>query len=84
MTPDVQLAALAVIELTARQIVDPEQTALHRNELQVIMRDVDPTMVAVEIALILAGIVTGFRIPIGQLIEVQRGRIVGKLDAEGS
>jgi hypothetical protein len=77
MTPDVQLAALAVIELTARQIVDPYQTELHRNELAVIMADVDPTMVALEIATVLAGVVTGFRVPIHQLIEVQRARIVG-------
>jgi hypothetical protein len=33
MTEDVQLAALAVIELTAGQIVDPERTQLHRDEL---------------------------------------------------
>jgi hypothetical protein len=84
MTPDVQLAALALIECTARQIVFPEQTELHRNELAVIMRDVDPTMVALEIATVLAGVVSGFRVPIHQLIEVQRARIVGKLDAEGS
>jgi hypothetical protein len=31
MTEDVQLAALPVIEVTARQIVDPEPTQLHRD-----------------------------------------------------
>jgi hypothetical protein len=77
MTPDIQLAALALIELTARQIVDPEQTELHRNELAVIMRDVDPTMVALEIATVLAGLVSGYRIPIGQLVDQLRSRIVG-------
>jgi hypothetical protein len=76
VTPDVRLAALAVIELVARQIVDPEGSELHRCELQVIMRDVDPTMVALEIATQLAGVVTGFRVPIHELIELQRTRIV--------
>jgi hypothetical protein len=49
--------ALAGIELTARQIVDPERTQLHRDELAVILRDVDPVMVAVEVAVVLAGVV---------------------------
>ena len=49
MTEDIRLAGLALIELTARQIVDPEQAQLHRDESQVILRAVDPTMVALEV-----------------------------------
>jgi hypothetical protein len=76
MTEDVQLAALAVIELTARQIVDPDQTQLHRDELAVILGGVDPTWVALEIATVLAGVVTGTGYPIGALIEAKRAQLL--------
>jgi hypothetical protein len=76
MTEDVQLAALAVIELTARQIVSPDQTQLHRDELEVILRDVDPTWVALEVATILAGVVTYTGFPIEDLIETKRARLL--------
>ena len=79
MTEDVQLAALAVIELTARQIVDPERTQLHRDELAVILRDVDPVMVAVEVATVLAGVAVGTGFPLGQLIEAKRARLLTSL-----
>ena len=76
MTEDVQLAALAVIELTARQIVDPEQTQLHRDELAVILADVDPMWVMLEIATILAGVVAGTGFRIDQLIEAKRAQLL--------
>jgi hypothetical protein len=76
MTEDVQLAALAVIELTARQIVDPDQVQLHRDELAVILADVDPVMVALEVATVLAGVVAGTGFPIDQLIEAKRARLL--------
>jgi hypothetical protein len=76
MDTDTQLAALAVIELTARQIVHPDQSQAHRDELAVIMRDVDPVMVALEVSTILAGVVTGTGFPIAQLIETKRAQIV--------
>jgi hypothetical protein len=76
MTEDVQLAALAVIELTARQIVDPDQTQLHRDELAVILADVDPVMVALEVATVLAGVVAGTGFPIGALIEAKRAQLI--------
>jgi hypothetical protein len=76
MTEDVQLAALAVIELVARQIVDPGQAQEHRDELAVILADVDPTWVALEIATVLAGVVTGTGFPIGALIEAKRAQLL--------
>jgi hypothetical protein len=76
MTEDVQLAALAVIELTARQIVEPDQTQLHRDELAVILGDVDPTWVALEIATVLVGVVTSTGFPIEDLIETKRARLL--------
>jgi hypothetical protein len=76
MTEDVQLAALAVIELTARQIVSPDQVQLHRDELEVILGDVDPAMVALEVATVLAGVVSGTGFPIGALIEARRARLL--------
>jgi hypothetical protein len=76
MTEDVQLAALAVIELVARQIVDPDQVQLHRDELEVILRDVDPVWVALEVATVLAGVVTGTGFPIEDLIETKRARLL--------
>jgi hypothetical protein len=76
MTEDVQLAALAVIELTARQIVEPDQVQLHRDELAVILGDVDPTWVMLEIALVLVGVVTGTGFPIGELIEAKRAQLL--------
>lgn len=76
MTEDVQLAALAVIELTVRQIVDPDQTQLHRDELEVILAAVDPVWVALEVATVLAGVVTGTGFPIGALIEAKRARLL--------
>jgi hypothetical protein len=75
MTEEVQLAALAVIELTARQIMDPGRTQLHRDELAVILRDVHPVMVALEVATILAGVVTASWLPLGQLIQAKRARL---------
>jgi hypothetical protein len=71
-----QLAALALVELVARQIVDPDQTQEHRDELQVILRDVDPTWVALEVATILVGVVAGTGFPIEQLIETKRARLL--------
>ena len=79
MTEDVALAALAVIELTARQIVDPERTQLHRDELAVILRDVDPVMVALEVATVLAGVAVGTGFPLGQLNEAKRARLLTSL-----
>jgi hypothetical protein len=76
VTEDVQLAALAVIELTARQIVDPAQTQEHRDELAVVLRDVDPVMVALEVATILIGVVTGTGFPIDVLIEAKRAHLL--------
>jgi hypothetical protein len=76
MTEDVQLAALAVIELVARQIVAPDQTQLHRDELAVILGDVDPTWVALEVATVLAGVVTYTGYPIGALIEAKRAQLL--------
>jgi hypothetical protein len=76
MTEDIQLAALAVIELTARQIVEPDQTQLHRDELEVILRDVDPTWVALEVATVLVGVVSGTGFPIDQLIEAKRAQLL--------
>jgi hypothetical protein len=76
MTEDVQLAGLAVIELVARQIVDPDQAQLHRDELAVILSDVDPTWVALEIATVLAGVVIRTGFPIGALIEEKRARLL--------
>jgi hypothetical protein len=76
MTEDVQLAALAVIELCARQIVDPDQVQLHRDELAVILGGIDPTWVALEIATVLAGVVTGTGFPIDQLIEAKRAQLL--------
>jgi hypothetical protein len=76
MTEDVQLAALAVIELVARQIVEPDQTQLHRDELEVILSRVDPMWVALEIATVLVGVVTGTGFPIDQLIETKRAQLL--------
>jgi hypothetical protein len=73
---DVQLAALALVELVARQIVDPSQTQEHRDELEVILRDVDARWVALEIATVLAGVVTGTGFPIGALIEAKRAQLL--------
>jgi hypothetical protein len=76
MTEDVQLAALAVIELVARQIVDPDQAQLHRDELEVILASVDPTWVALEVATVLAGVVTYTGFPIEDLIETKRAQLI--------
>jgi hypothetical protein len=78
MTEDVQLAALAVIELVARQIVEPDQVQLHRDELEVILSRVDPMWVALEIALVLAGVVTYTGYPIGALIEAKRAQLLAQ------
>ncbi|MGH3683302.1 MAG: hypothetical protein ACRDT2_24000 [Natronosporangium sp.] len=75
MTPDVQLAALAAIELTARQIVNPAASQEHRDELAVILRDVDPAMVALEVATILAAVVYASSFPISQLVEHRRAQL---------
>jgi hypothetical protein len=76
VTEDVQLAALAVIELTARQIVDPSQTQEHRDELEVILRDIDPTWVALEVATYLIGVATATEYPIDALIEAKRAQLL--------
>jgi hypothetical protein len=76
MTEDIQLAALAVIELTARQIHNPDQTQLHRDELEVILDGVDPVWVALEVATVLAGVVTFTGFPIGELIEAKREQLL--------
>ena len=76
MTEDVQLAALAMIELTARQIVEPDQAQLHRDELAVILGAVDPTWVALELATVLVGVATSTGFPIDQLIEVKRAQLL--------
>ena len=55
-----RLAGLAVIELALRQIADPSRTQDHRDELAVIMRDVDPQFVALEIATVMAGVAVGY------------------------
>jgi hypothetical protein len=75
VTDDVQLAALALIELTARQIVAPDQTQEHRDELAVILRDVDPTWVALEVATWLIGVATATEYPLDGLIETKRARL---------
>jgi len=76
MDESVQLAALALIELTARQIAHPAQTQEHRDELAVVLRNVDPTWVALELATVLVGAaaVTGFNL--GALIEVKRAQLL--------
>jgi hypothetical protein len=71
-----QLAALAVIELVARQIVSPDQVQLHRDELAVIVGDLDPLWIALEVATVLAGVVSGTGFPIGELIEAKRARLL--------
>jgi hypothetical protein len=76
VTEDVQLAALAVIELTARQIVSPEQTQEHRDELAVILAKVDPTWVALEVATWLLGVATATEYPLDALIEAKRARLL--------
>jgi hypothetical protein len=76
MTDDVQLAALAVIELTARQIVAPDQTQEHRDELAVILGDVDPTWVALEVATYLLGVATATEYPLDALIETKRAHLL--------
>jgi hypothetical protein len=76
MTEDVQLAALAVIELTARQIVDPGQTQEHRDELAVVLRDIDPTWVALEIATYLLGVAEATEYPLDALIETKRAQLL--------
>jgi hypothetical protein len=78
MTQDVQLASLAIIELVARQIADPAQTQLHRDELEVILRDVDARWVVLELATVLVGAaaVTGFNL--GALIETKRAQLLAK------
>jgi hypothetical protein len=76
MTEDVQLAALAVIELVARQIADPAQTQEHRDELEVILAGTDARWVALELATVLVGAaaVTGFNL--GALIEAKRAQLL--------
>jgi hypothetical protein len=76
MTDDVQLAALALIELVCRQIIDPDLVQERRDELAVVLRDVDSTRVALEIATILAGVVTFTGFPLAELIETKRQRLL--------
>jgi hypothetical protein len=76
MTEDVQLAALAVIELTARQIVSPDQVQLHRDELAVILGAVDPTWVALEVSTWLLGVTAATGYPLDALIEAKRAQLL--------
>jgi hypothetical protein len=45
----------------------------------VILRDVDPAMVALEVATVLAGVAVGTGFPLGQLIEAKRARLLASL-----
>jgi hypothetical protein len=76
VTEDVQLAALAGLERTARQIVEPDHRQLHRDELAVILADVDPVMVALEVSILLIGVVTATGLPIDVLIEAKRAQVL--------
>jgi hypothetical protein len=79
-----RLAAYAVIELTVRQIGDPSLTQDHRDELAVIMKDVDAQMVALEIATVLTGVAVGHvaagccDIELGSMIDEMRARVVAE------
>jgi hypothetical protein len=83
VTEDVQLVALAVIELAVRQIVHPERTQEHRDELQVILRVVDPTWVCLELATILVGVGAGTGFPMARFLEEKRARLMAGPPAEG-
>jgi hypothetical protein len=71
-----RLAACAVIENALKQIADPPRRQDHREELAVIMKGVDPVMVALEIATVLAGVAAGYKVPLGSMIEEIRARVV--------
>ena len=76
MNENVQLAALALIELVARQIVDPALTEVHRGELAIILSDVDPVDVALETATILHGVVTCTGFPMAGFLEAKRAGLL--------
>jgi hypothetical protein len=76
VTEDVQLAALAVIELVARQIVQQDRVQQHRDELEIILARVDARWVALEIGLILCGVVAAYGVPIDQVIEAKRAQLL--------
>jgi hypothetical protein len=78
MDAETRLAAYAVIELALRQSADPSRTQERRDELVVILRDVDPTMVALEIATVLVGVSVGYRVRLGSIIEQARARILAE------
>jgi hypothetical protein len=78
MDEKTRLAAYAVVELAVRQIDDPSRTQEHRDELAVIMKDVDPQMVALEIATVLVGVAVGYGVPLGSLVEEMRSRVLGE------
>ena len=78
-----RLAGCAVIELAVKQIGDPSRTQEHRDELEVILKDVDARFVALEIATVLAGVAVGHLaadccdIELGSMIEQMRTRVLG-------
>jgi hypothetical protein len=82
MDEKTRLAAYAVVELAVMQIDDPIRTQEHRDELAVILKDVDPQMVALEIATVLAGVAVGHLaadccdIKLGSMIEEMRSRVL--------
>jgi hypothetical protein len=84
MDAKTRLAAYAVIELAVRQIGDPSRTQDHRDELAVIMKPVDPQMVALEIATVLTGVAVGHLaagccdIELGSMIDEMRARVVAE------
>jgi hypothetical protein len=76
MDEKTRLAAYAVVELAVMQIDDPIRTQEHRDELAVILKDVDPQMVALEVATMLVGVAVGTEFPLGSLVEEMRSRVL--------
>jgi hypothetical protein len=76
-----RLAGCAVIELALKQIGDPSRTQEHRDELEVILKDVDAQFVALEIATMMVGMAVaheaGDYVTLGQIVDGVRARVIG-------
>jgi hypothetical protein len=80
MDEKTRLAAYAVVELAVMQIDDPSLTQEHRDELAVIMKDVEAQFVALEVAVLLVGVSVAHRFPLGSLVEEMRSRVLAGVE----
>lgn len=77
-----RLAACAVIELAVKQIGEPGRVQEHRDEMAVVLKDVDAIWVALEIATMMVGMAVaheaGDDVTLGQIIDQTRARVLGE------